>query len=717
MASRFIKFGQTPISEGVQELPLEIIAGKAQDIQKQSDQAIEGYLKTFSPLQPGYATTKQAEYINKLIQDESKALSEKLLDPNSGGLDAFKAGVIKANRKLQSDPNYGSVVADYKYRQDFEKQRKEDVEKGNIPLYIDPTSGQVKQADIGQTVNPAMYYSNVPFVDVNAKGNEIISKITPMLTEWANEDVTGVEIGDKGDYFAVTKSGARKKLDESVSHVKNALDAAPHELLNDTRTRNYFQEGINRGIIADYDPQGNLIGKAESYIKNVLFPKYRQYGQTDKVNYTKLGNTETNPDGSSKGVGIPNPFSLQSMGSDDSYESFQKTITNAKTNSDASWKNILKDVSLINPSFFPKIGIDPRKVLTKKDFDANVVKFIDYTNNTKDFSNLTPGEQVALSNLKGKALNYLADQNQVQFYTNQLITTVNNVYKRETGKEAPKSIIENIENGDYDLTEYIPKENRNGAYTKEGRRTINPATGKAISPFYQKIQEEFKNSGVLNLTDAYTLTDASTGGYSKFSQSVANNLWDNVNSKGLIFEGMDANADVGEGLAKLFKEKTGYAPIDKEGNPHKLIPKGIALDASGRIATLVEDSKTGVVASMIMPATVAYAPILKETYTKLAKSKDPKAASMATQGLVTNEMTLDGSLGNFNNFVNSNSNSSFNFKGIPIIKTIEKEPSTGQDITYYKIPTVDDKGRSTFITPTTPEDLKEILGKVLLNQK
>ena len=271
MASRFINFGQTPISEGVQELPIEILAGKAQDISKQNDLALKGYMDTYGHIQGGYGTKAQAEAANKLIDEQAKLLTEGLMDPNSGGVDTILPRLFKSRKTIQENPDYQSAVIDYKYKADFEKQYKEDVEKGNLQHYIGK-DGQIVQNPLGQVINPLSHYNRTPFADVFKRVDVSLDKITADASTWANEDIKNLKYDPTThNLYKVSSSGETKIFNEYLPKYLAAINAASVD------------------ITSPNTPEGVYLTRARQQGK---MPEYAQYYDNYRTNAI---NSKTNP--------------------------------------------------------------------------------------------------------------------------------------------------------------------------------------------------------------------------------------------------------------------------------------------------------------------------------------------------------------------------------------------------------------------------------------
>lgn len=689
MASRFINFGQTPIGEGVQELPIDILAGKAQDLQKQNDLALQGYLKTFSPVKAAPGSMLNAEAANKLIDEESKRLTEELLAPGAN-VDMVLPKLMKANKLIQENPDYKTAVAFDKYRDEFAKLHKDVIDKGHIANYLD-ARGNVINNPAGNLANPETFFGYTPYVDVNKVFNEGLSKITPLLSEWAGEDISGVTQNDQGDYFAVAKSGKTKKLDESVAHVKAALDALPYEAFNNPQTRSYFQEATNRGLIPDYAPEGDLYAKGRGYLQT-LFPKYRQYESTGKTNYTKLGNVVDN---ASK-IKETQPGSVLPLSN--SFENTPYTLEDFKTSAKASaatrndsWNSTKNSVIQMSPQLRAAAGITG--VLTGKSgyqtvglTEGDLNKIVKYASSVNP-NTLSPTDRAALDAAKNNAISYLAANRTLDFYKNQARTVVDKVYK-EKGITPKKNdpILKSIEDGNFDFKYGHEIIGYQGP-------TAKPIYGDTDSAFIDDIKKGIEKAGSLNLDNAYISLDNTSKGYSKTSYDLAHNVWNDASQKGLLFEGMDAKADPSEAKAGLFEKLTGSAP---EG---KLEPVGAAIDKNGRIGIIVKDEKTGNTATFIKPTTLAYTPYIKKYYKEIAGSDDYIAKPVAYSGYLDTYLTEQGAKSTFDNFLNSNHDVNFNIGGLDIKKT-------GNNFTYQ-----DATGTHQF---TSPDALKADIGELII---
>jgi hypothetical protein len=437
---------------------------------------------------------------------------------------------------------------------------------------------------------------------------------------------------------------------------------------------------------------------AEQIAKKFVIQEAENFIYNNNSSYQDLTYSAPPSDGKDKDPTKVLPFKTNFENSPYTFDDFKTSAEAAAKSRNEGWvkaSQAVLSLSKLNPAILAgaKISKTANGAVTEDDLNR-LIKYAQTVNP----ESLEGSNRTALNNASKAAVQYFAAKRTLDFYGNQVASVVddavNEYIQKNPASKATDAFIK-TKTGNYTFTEWAKKQGQDVKNDiKSGKFSLSPEFAGATPTDLQKIiREKMQKKGNLNISNAYISLDPTSKGYSKTSYDLANNIWDNASQKGVVFEGQSLDSDPSKGKAELFKKLTGEDPTGK------LKPVGAAIDENGRIGVIVEDEGTGNTATFIKSVGTDYIPAVKKYYREIYNSDDYISHDVAAQGYIDTELTEFGLSDNFNNFIEANYPTSFDFGNTKIL-------SDGKGT--YTI------GKDQF---TNPAEVKTFMGHVRLNSK
>lgn len=172
---RFYKLSPTETQSQFVPLPIEFMYKTIKEKQSEIDSVHRASDIFKNAVKWGRATEKEGQELTEWLKEKTTDVEKTIA---MGDYQSAVNKLAQYNKELKSDWRWHKATQDFHYRDEVDKILKEAQEKGDIPTFIDPATGGIKQME-GQSFNPH-HYSVVPYSDY--WGEEFDPQITEKLT-------------------------------------------------------------------------------------------------------------------------------------------------------------------------------------------------------------------------------------------------------------------------------------------------------------------------------------------------------------------------------------------------------------------------------------------------------------------------------------------------------------------------------------------------------
>lgn len=172
---RFYKLSPTETQSQFVPLPIEFMYQTIKEKQSEIDSVHRASDIFKNSVKWGRATEKEGKELTEWLKEKTADVEKSIV---MGDYQTAVNKLAQYNKELKSDWRWHKATQDFHYRDEVDKLLKEAQQKGDIPTFIDPATGGIRQME-GQSFNPH-HYSLVPYSDY--WGEEFDPQITDKLT-------------------------------------------------------------------------------------------------------------------------------------------------------------------------------------------------------------------------------------------------------------------------------------------------------------------------------------------------------------------------------------------------------------------------------------------------------------------------------------------------------------------------------------------------------
>lgn len=255
---RFFQVTPSEFQSQFTPLPIEFMYQTIKEKQSEIDNVNKAADIFKNVVKWGRATEKEGAELMRWLKEKTEDVEKSII---SGDYQTAVNKLAKYNKELKSDWRWHKAVQDFHYRDEVDKMLREADEKGDVPIFIDPQTGSIKQME-GKVFNPA-HYKIVPYSDYWKEefDPQITDKLTASLRTYLNDPNVKIETLSTPDGRLVY--GYYDPIKQKYEYL-NENHPAVQALFGITLKNGKYQVNPDKALIRNLYEEG-LLGQSKGF--------------------------------------------------------------------------------------------------------------------------------------------------------------------------------------------------------------------------------------------------------------------------------------------------------------------------------------------------------------------------------------------------------------------------------------------------------------------